>query len=279
MDCFSNRCCIILLSVCCLFSVQESPLVLAGETGQQILHQRKGASGDLELDEGFEPLAGTYHYDVFLSGAKFGRASVKLDQDGDEYTIAVTARTRGVMKYLYRVKYKGEVHLRAEPLQPTAAKIEEKTSKKTKSIKAEYASPDKIVATEIEKKGDDPKKIKTKEFQSESFILDPFSTVFLIRSLHWQVGTAEIFDLFTGTRQYELLLKCTDKTTVELHGEARPAFIIEPETRTIQEPRKVKMSGTKIYLSNDTRKEILKIEGNPKIGRIVADLRRFDPKK
>jgi hypothetical protein len=39
------------------------------------------------------------------------------------------------------------------------------------------------------------------------------------------------------------------------------------------------MSGFVVYLSQDERREILKITGEPKIGRIVADLRKFTEKK
>ena len=250
------------------FAVAES--VSGGESSE-----RKATSAELAFVEGFEPTPGTYHYDVFLKGAKLGRATIAVDRTGDEYTVAVTARTRGILKHLYKVKYRGEVKVTREPLVPTSAVITERTGDKKKIIQAEFPSPDKIIAVEQESRGGGPTTEKTKEYDSESFILDPFSTVYLIRSLEWEIGTDEVFDVFTGNKQYEINLLCTEESVVTVDGVPRNSWVIVPETRTITKPQKVKLSGFSIYLSKDDRREILKIVGNPKVGRIVANLRKF----
>lgn len=238
--------------------------------------ERKASSGELSFVEGFSPPSGTYHYDVFLQGAKLGRATIAVDGEAGGYRVAVTARTRGVLKYLYRVKYRGEVKITSDPLEPSVARIVEHTGNKEKRIHAEFEKPNKIVATEEEIEGDSSPKVKTKEYDSESFILDPFSTVFLIRSLDWELGTAEVFDVFTGTKQYELYLLCVAEEAVDVGGKVRLCWVITPETRTLEKPQEIKMSGFRIYLSKDERKEIVKIVGHPKIGRIVANLRKFE---
>jgi hypothetical protein len=58
-------------------------------------------------------------------------------------------------------------------------------------------------------------------------------------------------------------------------NEKRPVWEIIPQTLSLTEPRKVKLSGFVINLSQDNRKEILKITGEPSIGRAVARLRKF----
>ena len=241
--------------------------------------ERKATSGELDILKEFDPTPGTYYYDVFLKGTKLGRASIAVDRNGDEYVVAVKARTRGILKHLYKIKYKGEVAVTRNPLQPQTAKIIEQTGSKKKTINAEFESHNRIVVKEEESKGNNPPKFKTKEYESESFILDPFSIVFLIRSLDWQVGTSEVFDLFTGAKQYEIHLRCKEETVLTVDGVVRPCWVIVPETRTLKTPQEVKMSGFKIYLSQDERKEILKITGDPKIGRIVANLRKFQKRE
>lgn len=236
---------------------------------------RKATSAELDFDDEFEPALGTYYYDVFLKGAKLGRATIKVDREGEEYVVGVTARTRGVMKYLYKVKYKGEVTVTKDPLQPSTARIEERTGNKKKTIQAEFPKPNTVTTIEKESKAGGPTTRKEKEFVSETFILDPFSTVFLIRSLDWQIGTAELFDVFTGNKQYELQLFCKGETVLNVDGVARNAWEIVPRTRSLKKPSEIKMSGFVVYLSQDERKEILKITGEPKIGRIVANLRKF----
>jgi hypothetical protein len=216
---------------------------------------------------------------VFLKGAKLGRATIKVDRKGDDYVVAVTARTRGIMKYPYKVKYRGEVTVKKDPLQPSTAFIEERTGNKKKTIQAEFPKPNRVTTIEKESKAGGPIDRKEKEFVSETFILDPFSTVFLIRSLDWQIGTAEVFDVFTGNKQYELQLLCRGETVLNVDGIDRNAWEIVPQTRSLKKPHKLKMSGFVVYLSQDERREILKITGEPGIGRIVADLRKFTETK
>lgn len=236
---------------------------------------RKPTSADLDFDDEFEPALGKYYYDVFLKGVKLGRATIEVDRTGDEYVVAVTARTRGVLKHLYKVKYKGEVRVTTDPLQPSRARIEERTGSKKKTIQAEFPKPNKVTTIEKESKSGGPTTRKEKEFVSETFVLDPFSTVFLIRSLDWQTGTSEVFDVFTGNKQYELHLFCKGETVVNLDGVNRDAWEIVPRTRSLKKPYKIKMSGFAVYLSQDGQREILKITGQPEIGRIVARLRKF----
>jgi hypothetical protein len=263
---------VIILLASCFFS---SVVLAENSPDDYITPPRKATSADLSIDEEFEPIPGTYYYDVFLKGTKLGRATIEVSRQGDEYIVAVTARTRGVMKYLYKVKYRGHAVVQKDPLQPSSALIEEQTGSKKKTIHAEFPRPDKVTTIEKESKGDGPSVRKEKEFVSESFILDPFSTVFLIRSLDWEIGTDEVFDIFTGNKQYELHLFCRGETVLTVDGVSRDVWEIVPQTRSLKKPQKKKLSGFVVYLSQDERKEILKITGEPKIGKIVANLRKF----
>ncbi|MFT5698371.1 MAG: hypothetical protein ACI8ZB_001226 [Desulforhopalus sp.] len=264
--CFS----LVLCTVCWSHFVCAQVLV-----DEPLVSKRKATSAELTYDDDFKPALGISYYDVFLRGAKLGRATIEVSQKDDNYVVAVTARTRGVMKYLYRVKYRGEVDIKSDPLQPVRAVIEERTGNKRKTIHAEFLKPDKITTVEEETENGGSKVKKVKEFDSETFILDPFSTVFLIRSLDWEIGTDEIFDVFTGNKQYELHLACTGESVLTVGGKSRLAWEIIPQTRTLEKPQKIRMSGFVIYLSQDEHKEVLKITGDPKIGRIVANLRKF----
>jgi len=274
----------VLSIVCCLTivfgTILASDFTLAENTTETTApSNRKATSGELDILHDFNPLLGTYYYDVYLKGSKLGRASIAVDRNGAEYVIAVKARTRGIMKHLYKVKYRGEATVTRGPLEPQSASIVERTGSKKKTIEAAFEGPDRIVAIEEEVKGDNPPKVKTKEYESESFILDPFSIVFLIRSLNWQLGSSEVFDIFTGSKQYEIHLHCKEEMIVIVDDVPRPCWVIAPETWTLTEPKKMRGSGFKIYLSQDERKEILKITGNPKIGKIVADLRKFQERE
>jgi len=267
---------VVFLLTCCFFS---SVVFAENSPDNYLAPTRKVTSTELSFDEEFEPIPGKYYYDVFLKGTKLGRATIEVSRQGDEYIVAVTARTRGLVKYLYKVKYRGQAVVKRGPLQPSSAFIEEQTGNKKKTIHAEFPRPDKVTTIEKESKGGGPSVRKEKEFVSESFILDPFSTVFLIRSLDWGIGTDEVFDILTGNKQYELHLFCRGETVLTVDGISRNAWEIVPQTRTLKKPQKKKLSGFVVYLSQDERKEILKITGEPKIGRIVASLRKFAESK
>lgn len=261
---------LIFVSFCCLNSVFVET-VLSNSSSPS----RKATSAELDFDDEFEPALGKYYYDVFLKGVKVGRATIEVDRISDAYVVAVTARTRGMLKHLYKVKYKGEVIVTKNPLQPSIASIEEHSGNKKKTIQAEFPEPNKVTTIEKEFKAGGPIAQKEKEFVSDTFILDPFSTVFLIRSLDWQIGTSEVFDIFTGNKQYELHLFCKGEEVLNVDGIDRKAWEIIPQTRSLKQPYKKKMSGFVVYLSQDEHREILKITGEPKIGRIVADLRKY----
>ena len=238
---------------------------------------RKNNSGELSIDTDFDAIPGTYYYDVFLKGIRLGKATITVTKNDEEYTVQVTAKTRGIVKYLYKVKYRGEVAVTTNPLQPITAIIEEESGIKKKTIHVNFPKPNKVTAVEFESKHGQPPTRTENEFNSESFVLDPFSIVYLIRSLKWEVGTAEIFDVFTGKKQYEIQLVCRGETVLDINGVKRRAWEIIPQTRTLTKPQELRMSGFVIYLSNDPLKEILKITGHPKIGRIVVKVRKFSP--
>jgi len=237
--------------------------------------KRKTSSAEFLVDDEFHPASGTYYYDVFLANMRVGKATINVKQNGDEYTIEVSAKTRKVIHSLYKVRYRGETEMTTDPLLPRSTTIEEQTGSKTKKYHAEFPEPNRVTSVRVEKNDGKPAKRVEQEFLSESFVLDPFSTIFLIRSLKWQVGDVEIFDVYTGKKHYELQLVCRAETVMMFKGEKRPVWEIIPQTLSLTEPRKVKLSGFVIYLSQDKSREILKITGEPSIGRVVARMRKF----
>lgn len=237
---------------------------------------RKQSSEELLVDEQFHPLSGTYFYDVFLADIRIGKATITIQQKDDEYSIGVSAKTRKVFQSLYRVRYRGEAHMTTDPIRPRATTIVEQTGSKDKKYVAEFPEPDRVTSVRTESVDGNQTKREENEFVSESFILDPFSTVFLIRSLKWKVGDVEIFDIFTGKKQYELHLICRQEKEINFQGEMRPVWEIVPKSFSLTHPRKEKLSNFAIYLSQDNKREILKITGDPSIGRIVARMRKFE---
>lgn len=266
------------LYLTCIFVAATSILAglcLPARAEAPVDETRKNSSAELLVDEEFHPPSGTYFYDVFLGNMRVGKATINVRQKGEEYFIEVSAKTRKVIHSLYKVRYRGETEMTTDPLLPRSTTIEEQTGSKSKKYFAQFPEPNRVTSVKIETKDGKKTQRSEHEFLSESFVLDPFSTIFLIRSLKWQVGDVEVFDIFTGKKHYELQLVCRAETTMIFKGEKRKVWEIIPQTLSLTEPRKIKLSGFAIYLSQDNRREILKITGEPSIGRVVARMRKF----
>ncbi len=238
---------------------------------------RKKSSGSLPVDVEFQPELGTYHYDVYWRKMRVGKASITIEREAELYKVIVAAKTNKKVSLLYKAKYRGEVKMESYPLTPIKAEIREQAGKKTKTINIDFPETDRVKAVEVKtEKGKEPR-ITEREFTSETFVLDPFSTVFLVRQLDWQVGMAEVFDLFTGKKKYELQLLCDSVTTLTVGKHQREVWVIIPQTKSLEEDGEVKKSDFKVYLSKDGNREVLKIEGAPRVGRIIARIRKFEP--
>lgn len=263
---------ILVLPVADVVSVLQPAGMAAREPDAR--QQGQNAIARLAIDEDFNPLAGASSYDVFLNGVRLGKASLKVKKTGDDFILEVAARTRSVFNSLYR--YRGHAVMSPKPVQPSEAVIEEKKGAKTKTFLLKFPEPNRASAVQIEARpGKEPKRTH-QEFFSESFVLDPFSTVFLLRSLDWRIGDVQVFDILTGKKQYELQLTCRGETVLDAGGQLREAWEIVAQTRSLEPPRKIKLSGFVISLSKDSRREILKITGRHKIGRIVVNMQKID---
>lgn len=238
--------------------------------------ERKTSSKELLLSPEFHPHQGTSYFDVFLGNMKLGKATIEVSREGEEYQIKVAAKTRNFITKLYKVKYRGEVKMLSDPVLPKHAAIVEQTGKRIKSFDIQFPSPNQVDVFQKDTGGGEPTTTKEKSFTSDSFVLDPFSVVYLIRSLEWKKGTAETFDVFTGKKQYELILYCSGETTLTVGKEQRKAWLIHPRTRTLDKERKLALSRWTVYLSQDSRRQILQITGHPSIGKITARMRKFE---
>lgn len=238
---------------------------------------KKQSSAELLTDPEFRPELGTYYYEVFWGNVRVGKATITIDQENDLYKVIVIAKTSSAVNLFYKARYRGEVEMKPYPLKPIKGTITEKSKKKKKEVKIRFPREDTVEAVATESNDDKNTTVTESEFTSETFILDPFSTVFLVRHLDWYVGMAEVFDIFTGKEQIELKLLCDSITSLKIAGKQRQAWVIIPETTSYKEDKRVTKSEFKVYLSRDAKKEILKIEGTPRIGQVVAKFRKFAP--
>ncbi len=226
-------------------------------------------------DSEFHPELGTYHYDVQWGGIQVGKVFIIIDKEGDKYRVVVSGKTSQKINLLYRAKYRGEVQFDPDPLTPITAEILQKSRKDTKSIHMTFPQRNRVESVEVKKGQNKPPRTTYREFTSDTFILDPFSTLFLVRQLDWHVGMAEVFDIFTGKEKYELRLLCDSVTTLKVGKRERSAWLIMPRLISSKDGKEVKKNTLQVYLARDESREVLRIDVEPQVGTVEVHLKKF----
>lgn len=237
----------------------------------------KSSAADLSLVPEFQPEPGVYYYDIFISGMRVGKVTIKTVHDGDMYTIEVKGKTRKAISSLYKVQYKGEVKMQPDPIKPLSATIEQRSGTKSRDVSMLFPHENKIIVSQQDVTSGEGATVKEYSLESDTFILDPFSTLFLVRALDWEVGMAEVFHVFTGKRQYELKLLCSEISTLTTDGVKRDVWLIHPQVTTLTQPSETRLAGYEVVLSKDERREILLITGKANVGNLMARMRKFTP--
>ncbi|WP_163337455.1 DUF3108 domain-containing protein [Desulfopila sp. IMCC35008] len=237
----------------------------------------RSSTADLSLLPEFQPEPGVYYYDVFINGMRVGKVTIKTVPDGDTYTIEVKGKTRKAISSLYKVQYKGEVKMQPDPIRPLSATIKQRSGTKIRDVSMMFPSEKKVIVSQQDLKAGEESTVKEYSLESDSFILDPFSTLFLVRALDWEVGMAEIFHVFTGKKTYELKLLCNETSRLATDGVKRDVWVIRPQVTTLTEPFETRLAGYEVLLSRDERREILMIKGKANVGKLVARMRKFTP--
>jgi hypothetical protein len=238
----------------------------------------------IPIDHKFRPRLGTYNYKVEFNNLDIITACVMVGLDGDLYKTQVTAETTGAIDKLFRMRYKGEAitDTDSNSITPVGAKTQQKVRSKEKDITISFQENGTIKTTEKKLKNGDSVSYDVRKLQTDRFTLDPFSASYLIRVLDWQVGRTQVFDVYTGKGQYELLLTCVGETTIDSAGEKRKVWVITPDAKELDDNNqyvalKKKPSNMKIYVSADENKDILKMEASHTLGYFRVVLKSFQP--
>lgn len=238
----------------------------------------------------FAPRLGVYEYSVGWEGINAASCSVTIDRRGDTYVVDAAARTYSGVDLLYRLRYEAIGTISANNLTSMSLSIDHQENSRRKNIEINF-NPDRSAAPGMQgdtpfgraihavrsKGAADPDK-KTLSFISDNFTLDPIAAVFLARSLDWQIGDTRHFDVFNGKSRYFISLTAKERTTIRYKGETRPVIVITPQVRnlTTTKPRS-KLRQAFIYVSDDTHREVLRIESSVFIGRVITELDSFTP--
>ncbi len=224
----------------------------------------------------FRPVLGTYSYDISWQGIPAASAEITLEKDSDFYRSIVTAKTASGIDLIYKLRYRAESFMRAPSFAPVRSAISQQENSRFKDMTISYTSNGDIHVVK-EQKG---KASSTLRFNPQNFTLEPFSAAFLARSLPWKLGQSREFDTFTGKTRYLITLTAVDRKEVTIDGLRRMAWVVEPDVINLnksRDTREKKLHSAKIYISDDERRDLLKIESKVFVGTVTTELVGFIP--
>ena len=239
---------------------------------------RKSTTQVLARDPEFTPALGTYHYKVRWQRAGFAEAKINVSREKGIYEIRMRAKTSNIADKIYRIRYTGEGKISAEDLAPVLMHTEQRTRSSHRQTFIEFRDDGTIESVRVKTKEGEKTKTKKRVIKSDGFTLDPFSAMFMVRSLEWEIGESESFEVFTGKYRYMVKLNCQGKTYINASGKRRDAWVTISTVTNMDKPhRKSKMGEIIIFLSADKAKEVLFIKSKTKYGKVTAALTKFEP--
>lgn len=231
----------------------------------------------LDRDPDFAPGIGTYHYVFGWKIADVGKASVTVEKEGNVYKVKASGQSRKAIDRLYKMRYYGHAKVNADELTPVEATIHERKRSKERDMSMDFKENGEVESLVVKFKDGKEYKRNLLALGNGAFPLDPFTATLLGRSLKWESGTSQVFEVLTGKSGFLVKINCIGTTTIEQDDVTREVWQLVPCIKDLDDPEKdLKLGETSIYLTTDTRDVIL-IENKSKLGKIRVKLDRFVP--
>jgi hypothetical protein len=165
----------------------------------------------------FDPPLGTYRYKVSWQGIPAAYANISLKKKGEHYLLETTAKTNSAIGFFYKLEYKAGSKITTKGYNPVSSYFDLIENSKHQHSQLIFNKPGEIKSY-YQKRDNEPVKLSFKTFNNT---LDPFSAVFIARSLNWEVGQTRTFDTYNGKSRYVIKLTAKGKSEITVNGEKR----------------------------------------------------------
>lgn len=217
---------------------------------------------------------GTYNYSTSWEGIPAASLTAKVEQEGLNYRVTVTAKTCKMIDLFYKLRYRAEGLMSTVDFSPIKDTFEQKENSRDRYVEINFHPHGEVEAIRIDREKDE---VKTLKFDPNNFMLDPFSAAFLARSLNWEKGASREFDTFNGKSRYLITLKAEDQVKIAVNGEMRDVWVISPTVKNLSYPEQnSKLRKAEIYVTADKHREILKIVSSVFVGSVTTKLVSFE---
>jgi len=210
---------------------------------------------------------------VSWQGIPAAEAKLTVDRDGEYYRVDSSARTNSFIDMFYRLRYWAKALVGVKDLRPKFSVSFSRENSRQKDSEILFL-PNGVVNAVRRETGKEPLKLR---FDPKNQMLDPFSAAFLARGLDWRIGETKEFDTFNGRTRYLVSLTAVDRVNITVNGKPRAAWVITPKVKKLTAPddSNKKLRTAKIYLTDDKRREVLKIESEVFVGTVTTRLVSF----
>lgn len=191
------------------------------------------------------------------------------------YRFKISVVTDGIFNSFYKVDDYAETYLDYETLVPYFFKMNVRESGQIKQAQQAYL-PQQKKMTFIEKKYTEKKGHETKELSWEvpDYVQNVFSAFFYMRIFKMAVGKEISFYIADDGKNFLSKAKVIRQEKVKTQVGEFDCMVLKPEVSVNGEFKPV--GDIYIWLSNDDRKIIVKIESEIKIGTVVSELIEWD---
>ncbi|MFS4460384.1 DUF3108 domain-containing protein [Bdellovibrio sp. HCB2-146] len=220
-------------------------------------------------------------HDVHYFKVSAGELKIKVEpfatvNNRKSYTFAIEIKTVGLFSNFYSVEDRVETFVDYEELVPRVFQLHVKESGQLREAKMLF---DQGKATYWEKKvtKDDGEKEKKLSWDILEYSQNVYSSVFYMRNFKWETGKEYSWRVADDEQNLVFSGKALRREVLQTKLGPMKAIVIQPN---IVLKGKFKPIGDNlIWLSDDDRKYILRIEAKIKIGTLISEVVKINPGK
>lgn len=223
--------------------------------------------------ESFSPRDGTYVYEVSWEGVPAGEVQIEERREPGELLLNTAVRTYRFIDIFYKLRYFASASIDPMTFEPKLVRLTHQENSKLRVSTVDFRGS--RVVSEYRRLG---RPAVRANFDNSERFLDPFSAAFKARSLDWWVGREHVLKTYNGRAFYEITMKAVSREDVPFAGKTRAAWVIEPSVKNLDKGTAAsRLRSARIYLSDDSAREVLRIESEVFIGTVSCELVEFKP--
>lgn len=192
------------------------------------------------------------------------------------YQFRISIKTKSFFSSFYAVDDYVDVLMDFETLIPSVFTLHVRESGQLREAQMLF-DHDKLQATYWEKKvtKKDGEENKKQQWEILPYTQSLFSAVFYLRFFQWEVGQENAFRVTDDEKNLIFRGKCIRKEKIQTDAGEFDAIVIKPDVELRGKYQTI--GDNYIWLSDDDRRYILRIESKIKIGTLVSEVEKIEP--